>query len=131
MAKGRFPPLSHQPLRRVRIQRITIKTVVGEVAIEAAYGQDRRTQEWLSPIRELWGLGPHAAMSPALEEKVCYTAAMTFSYEHAAAVAAKWGSPVDDAAIHRHVQVKGMEALALEDERVERALSVEQRAEVV
>ncbi|MCX7011371.1 MAG: UPF0236 family protein [Candidatus Sumerlaeota bacterium] len=110
---------------------MTLTTVVGEVAISAAYGQDRRTRQWLSPIRELWGLWPHQAMSPALEEKVCYTAAMTFSYEHAAAVAAKWGSPVDDAAIHRHVQVKGMDALALENERVLRALSLEHRAEVV
>jgi len=105
--------------------------VVGKVTIKAAYGQDRATGRWLSPIREVWGLGPHQTMSPTLEERICYTATMTYSYEHAAQVAAKWSSPVDDAVIHQHVRAKGTEALQLEEERVERALSVESRAEVV
>lgn len=105
--------------------------MVGPVQINAPYGQDRETGRWLSPIRELWGLGPHQTLSPVLEEKLCYTATMTYSYEHAAQVAAKWGSPVDDAVIHQHVQRTGAVALELEAQRVERALAVESRAEVV
>jgi len=83
------------------------------------------------PIRELWGLGPHETMSPVLEEKVSYTATRTLSYEGAADVAAKWGSPVDDSTIHSHVQKRGARARELEGERTERALAVETRAEVV
>ena len=79
-------------------------------------------------------MGAHETMSPALKEKVCYTATMTAilanGCKKAAALAAKWGSPVDDSVIHRHVQAAGDRALALEAARVERALSVETRAEV-
>ena len=85
----------------------------------------------MTPIRELWGLGPHETMSPVLEERVCYTATRTLSYEGAADVAAKWGSPVDDSGIHGHVQKAGGRATELEQERVERALDVETRGEVV
>ena len=110
---------------------MTITTTVGKVVIRVAYGKDPQTGQWLSPVRELWGLGPHATMSPVLEERVCYTATMTNSYEKAAAVAAKWGTAVDDAVIHDHVQEAGERAKGLAEERVERALSVETRAEVV
>jgi hypothetical protein len=85
----------------------------------------------MSPVRELWGLGPHETMSPVLEERVCYTATRTLSYEGAADVAAKWGSPVDDSGIHGHVQKSGGRAMELEQERVEWALDVETRGEVV
>jgi hypothetical protein len=85
----------------------------------------------MMPIRELWGLGRHETMSPVLEEKVCYTATRTLSYEGAADVAAKWGTPVDDSGIHGHAQKAGARAIELEQERVERALDVESRGEVV
>jgi len=101
------------------------------VTIESPCGRDPETGEWVSPIRELWGLGPHDTMSPVLEERVCYTATRTLSYEGAADVAAKWGSPVDDSGIHGHVQKAGTRAMELEQERVERALDVETRGDVV
>lgn len=110
---------------------MTITTTVGKVVIGAVYGQDPETGQWLSPVRVRWGLGPHETMSPVLEEKVCHTATMTNSYEKAAKVAAKWGSPVDDSVIHQHVQKAGERANALEEERVERALSVETRSDVI
>lgn len=110
---------------------MTITTTVGKVVVRGAYGRDAQTRRYLSPVRVLWGLGPHETMSPVLEEKVCYTATMTNSYEKAAAVAAKWGTPVDDSGIHRHVGARGERAHVLEQERVERALSVETRAEVI
>jgi len=110
---------------------VTIRTVSGKVTIEAPCGRDPETGQWMMPIRELWGLGPHETMSPVLEERVCYTATRTLSYEGAADVAAKWGSPVEDSGIHRHVQKAGARAMESEQERVERALDVESRGEVV
>jgi hypothetical protein len=104
---------------------------VGKVTVETVYGRDAQTGQWLSPIRELWGLGAHETMSPVLEEKVCYTATMTNSYEKAEQVAAKWGTAVDDCVVHAHVRKAGERAMALDEARVERALSVETRAEVV
>lgn len=104
---------------------------MGKVTVHTVYGRDPETGRWLSPIRQLWGLGPHETMTPVLEERVCYTATMTNSYEKASALAAKWGSPVDDWTIHRHVREAGDRAMALEEGRVERALSVETRGEVV
>ncbi len=70
-------------------------------------------------------------MSPVLAERVCYTATRTLSYEGAADVAAKWGSPVDDSGIHRHVQEAGGRAMELDKERVERTLNVGTRGDVV
>jgi hypothetical protein len=118
-------------LKEVKRRRLTLRTVSGKVAIEAACGRDRETGQWVIPIRELWGLGPHETMSPVLEERVCRTATRTFSYEAAADVAATWGSPVDDSGIHGHVQKRGARAIELEEERTERALDVETRGDVV
>ena len=110
---------------------MTIRTTVGEVVIKAPYGRDPQTGQWLFAIREEWGLRPHQLMSPVLEDKVCFTATVTLSYERTAAVAAKWGSPLDDATIDRHVQQTGERAEALTQERVARALSPQTRGEVV
>ena len=81
--------------------------------MRGACGRDPETGRWVIPIRELWGLGPHETMSPVLAEKVCYTATRTLSYEGAADVAAKWGSPVDDSGLHRHVHEAGGRAIEL------------------
>jgi hypothetical protein len=118
-------------LKEVKNRPVTVQTVVGKVTIQAAYGKDPETGEWLSPVRVLWGLGPHETMSPVLEERLCYTATQTLSYEKAARVATKWGTPADDSAIYAHVQKRGERAMELEKERVERALSPETRGQVV
>lgn len=118
-------------MKRVCERPITITTTVGKVRVRGACGRDPETGRWVIAIRELWGLGPHETMSPVLAERVCYTATRTLSYEGAADVAAKWGSPVDDCGIHRHVQQAGGRAIELERERVERALEVGTRDEVV
>mgnify|MGYP006268831307 CR=1 FL=1 len=112
-------------------REITITTRVGKVSVRGAYGQEPETGEWLMPIRVLWGMGPHETMSPVLEETLCYTATLTNSYEKAAALATKWGTPVDDSGVHDHVQKAGERAKGLAEERVERALAVETRADVV
>jgi hypothetical protein len=70
-------------------------------------------------------------MSPILEERLCFTAALSGSYEAAAQVAGKWGCPADDTTIHTHVQRAGQRAVQLTEARVERALEPATRAEVV
>lgn len=106
-------------------------TSAGAVEIETVYGQDAQSGEWLNPLRLLLGLDSRQEMSPVLEEKLCFTATLTGSYEQAAEVAGKWGVEVDKSTIHTHVQLAGDRASAKRQERVERALDPSTRAEVV
>lgn len=131
MNKARFPPLSDLPLRRKHRTKIQLTTCVGEVEVETVYGQDAQTGQWINPMRELWSLGSQQVMSPVLEERLCYTATMTGSYESAARVAQKWGTEADDSTIHAHVQLAGARAEAQCEQRVDRALSIKTRQDVV
>lgn len=131
MPKARFPPLSQRPLVRCRKARLGVRTSAGEVVVETVYGQDPETGAWVNPLRELWGLEGRQEMSPVLEERLCYTATLTGSYETTARVAAKWGVVVEDSTIHAHVQRAGARAETACQERVERALSPETRGEVI
>ena len=63
-------------------------------------------------MRQRWGLQPHQRTSPVLEDKVLFTATVTGTYEQAAAVAGKWGCPMDDATVHALVQRVGARAEA-------------------
>ena len=76
-------------------------------------------------------MAPRQEMSPVLEERLCFTATLTGSYEAAAQVAGKWGCPADDTTIHTHVQHAGRRAGQLTQARVERALDPATRGEVV
>lgn len=87
-----------------------LRTVVGAVALAVWQGKDPPTQRWGIPMREAWGLCAHQRMSPALEDKLVFTATLAGSYEGAAQVAGKWGSPVDDSVIHALVQRLGNRA---------------------
>jgi hypothetical protein len=132
MSKARFPPLSDRKIVNCRPCRITLRTRVGEVEVEAFYGQDPTTGRNLCPMRERWNLGPRQTMSPVLvEQRLCFTATMTGSYEAAAQVAGQWGVEADDATIHQHVQRVGGRAETARIERVERALSPQTRCEVI
>ncbi len=131
MNKAVFPPLSGLALHRRRRTKIRLTTSAGEVEVETFYGQDPQTGQWLNPMRELWDLGSQQVMSPVLEDRLCFTATMTGSYEATAQVARKWGVEADDSTIHAHVQSAGARAEALREERVERALSTETRQDVV
>lgn len=126
-----FPPLTHRRLIRQRRTKISLKTSAGAVEVETVYGQDPETGEWLNPMRVLWNVGPRQEMSPVLEERACFTATLTGSYEAAAEVAGMWGVELDDSTIHAHVQLAGERSAALRAARVERALSTETRADVV
>ncbi len=118
-------------MKRSRPTTIRITTNAGDVEIETFYGQDPVTNEWLNPMRELWALQSRQVMSPVLEDRLCYTATLTGSYEAAAKVAVKWGAQADDSTIHAHVRSAGARAETLREERVERALDPDTRAEVV
>ena len=86
---------------------MSLHTVVGLVKVVIWQGKDPTDRHWGCPIRERWGLRAHQQMSPALEERLAFTATLAGSYEAAAQVAGKWGSPVDDSVIHALVQRLG------------------------
>ena len=75
-------------------------------------GQDGKGGTWGCPMKEKWGLKAHQQMSPALEEKLAFTATLAGSYEDAAQLAGQWGCPVDDSVIHRVVQQLGRKSEA-------------------
>lgn len=89
-----------------------LRTVVGVVKLETSYGQDRRAGRWGNPIRERWGLSAYQELSPALEEKLAFSVTATQTYQAAAEVSTKWGSPVSDSAVHRLTQRLGAKAEA-------------------
>jgi len=95
-----------------RQQPLTLRTTVGEIKLQVWYGFDPAAQSWGCPMRQRWGLSPHQRTSPGLEDKVLFTATATGTYEQAAAVAGKWGSPMDDATVHELVQRVGARAEA-------------------
>jgi hypothetical protein len=72
-------------------------------------------------MRERWGLKGHQQMSPALEEKLAFTASLAGSYGMAGLLAGKWGCPVDDSVIHALVQRVGSKAEKQTQERVKLA----------
>lgn len=87
-----------------------VRTGVGVVKLRVSYGQDPRDRHWGCPMRERWGLLPHQELSPALEDKLAFTVTATQSYQGAAEVSGKWGSPVSDSTVHRLVQRLGAKA---------------------
>ena len=95
-----------------------LQSVVGRVRVEVWHGQDPKDKHWGCPIREKWDLRPHQQMSPALEEKLAFTATLSGSYEAAAQVASKWGSAVDDSVVQVLVQRVGSKAEAQSRERL-------------
>jgi len=87
-----------------------LRTVVGVVELRVWYGRNPATRRWGCPIRQHWGLSAHQQFRPGLQDRLAFTATATGSYERAAAVAAKWGCPADDATIHALVQRLGARA---------------------
>jgi len=87
-----------------------LRTVVGVVELRVWQGQDGPEGPWGIPIRQRWDLKAHLQMSPALEEKLVFTATLAGSYEDASQIAGKWGSAVDDSVIHQLVQRLGRKA---------------------
>jgi len=87
-------------LKRQRKTSFTLTTVSGTVSIEAIRGYSKVTGSWHCPVREQWGVAKWARLSPELEQRLAYNAAVTGSYEKAAEHAKRWGSAISDDAIH-------------------------------
>lgn len=85
---------------------------MGKITLSVTCGRDRESGKWRCPARERWGLGPHAKMTPELEDRVCLTATLTGSYAAAAQLTAKWGGVVDAETIRLHVRRVGQRAEA-------------------
>jgi hypothetical protein len=95
-----------------------LRTVVGIVELTVAYGLDPAIRRWGCPIRQHWGLSAHQQLSPALQDRLAFTVTATGSYEQAAAVAAKWNCPADDATLHALAQRLGARAEAQTQQRL-------------
>ena len=106
------------PLRQRRRRTLTLHSEFGEVSLTVDYGQDPQSRKWGCPVQRAWGLRPHQKLLPGLAEKLCFTVTATGSYEEAAAVASKWGVPVDDSTLHALVQRIGARAEAQTQQRL-------------
>ena len=106
-------PQTGEPLKEVRWRDLQLRTVVGPVNLRVRHGYSPALDQWVCPVRELWGLKAYQRLSPELESRLAYTASQTASYEAAAKMAATWGSPVSDGCIHQHVQSLGQAAAEL------------------
>ena len=104
-------PANGTPLQQRRWRDLQLHTVVGLIHLRVRRGYSAALGEWIGPARAAWGLAPYQRVSPELEARVCYTATAVGSYEGAAAMAQRWGSPVSDDLIHHHVQRRGAAAL--------------------
>src|SRR5271170_3433723 len=123
MGSAKLFPLQGQRLVRCQKRTLTLQSSVGRVQIETDYGQGAKGGAWICPQREAWGIGAHQKMTPALQDRLCFTVTLTGSYESAAAVAGKWGSAVDDSTLHALVERVGQRA---EEQRERRLATVPQ-----
>lgn len=89
-----------------------LRTAVGLVELRVLHGQDPGDRHWGCPVREHWGLSVHQQLSLALADRLAFTVTATASYEAAAAVAGKWGVPVDDSTLHALTRRLGAKAEA-------------------
>jgi hypothetical protein len=97
---------------------MSLRTAVGVLKVLVWHGKDPADKHWGSPIRERWDLKAHQQMSPALEERLAFTATLAGSYAAAAQVAGKWGCAIDDSVIHGLVQRVGSQAQAQAQQRL-------------
>lgn len=105
-------PSSGRPLRDTRWRDLQLHTVAGIIELRVRHGYSEALGQCICPARTAWGLEAYQRVSPELEARVCYTATAVGSYEGAAALAQRWGSPVSDDLIHSHVQSRGALAQA-------------------
>jgi hypothetical protein len=107
-------PQSGQGLKDVRWRDLQLTTVSGVVKVRVRHGYSPALGQWICPARQEWGLQAYQRLSPELESRLAYTASETTSYEAAAKMATRWGSPVSDGCIHQHMQSLGEAAAELE-----------------
>src|SRR6267142_1674097 len=119
LVTAKFFPHSQRRLWHRRRRTMRMRTGVGAVELKVVHGQDPGDGHWGCPIRERWGLSAHQQLSPALEDKLCFTLTATGTYGQAGEVAAKWGSPIDDATLHGLAQRVGGRAEGQTQARVQ------------
>ena len=107
-------PKTGQGLKETRWRDLQLTTVAGVVKLRVRHGYSVGLDQWVCPARAAWGLEACQRVSPELEARLCYTATEVGSYERAAKMAVRWGSPVSDDLVHQHVQQRGRAALELE-----------------
>ena len=129
--QGAVCPHTGELLQEARYETVTLETCAGTVRLRAHYGRHPKTRQWQHPIRLLWGLQPHQRLSPQLQDRVSYTAVETDSYERAAKMATKWGTPVAASTIHKHAQRMGREAALQTKEREEQLMTAATQAQAV
>jgi hypothetical protein len=76
-----------------------LRTAFGVVVLRVWRGKNPADERWGIPIRQRWALAPHQQLSPALEDKLCYFATVTGTYEMAAQLARKMGVPIEDSTV--------------------------------
>jgi hypothetical protein len=129
--QGAVCPHTGKLLQEARYETVTLETCAGTVRLRAHYGRHPQTRKWQYPIRLLWGLQPRQRLSPQLQDRVSYTAAETDSYERAAKMATKWGTPIAASTIHKHAQRMGREAALQTKEREEQLMAAATQAQAV
>lgn len=107
-------PQTGEGLQDVRWRALQLRTVSGVVRLRVRHGFSPALGQWVCPARLAWGLKPYQRLSPELESRLAYTASATTSYEAAAQMATRWGTPVSDGCIHQHVQSLGTVAERIE-----------------
>jgi hypothetical protein len=98
---------SGRPLRETRYRPLELLTVSGTVQLKVLHGYDVEAQQWICPVRQAWKLESYQRVSPELQARLCETATEVTSYEAAARVATRWGTPSSDDLVHAHVQKVG------------------------
>jgi len=129
--QGAVCPHTGKLLQEARYETVTLVTCAGTVRLRAHYGRHPQTRKWQYPIRLLWDLQPRQRLSPQLQDRVSYTAAETDSYERAAKMATKWGTPIAASTIHKHAQRMGREAALQTKEREEQLMAAATQAQAV
>ena len=98
-----IPPVCEKSglvLKRQRKITFTLATVSVTVSIKAIRGYSRATGGWQCPAREQMRLAKWARLTPELEQRLAYNAAVTGSFQKAAEHAQRWGTEISDDAIH-------------------------------
>ena len=129
--QGAICPHTGQPLQEARYEPLTLDTCAGTITLRVHYGRHPTTGQWQHPVRLLWGLKPRQRLSPQLQDRVSYTAAETDSYERAAKMAAKWGTPLVASTIHKHAQLMGQEAALQAKAREEQLMNPTTQAQAI
>jgi hypothetical protein len=106
-------PESGKPLTDTRWRDLQLHTVAGVIHLRVRHGYSDALRHWVCPARLAWGLEAHQRVSPELQARVCFTATEVGSYERAAVMADRWGTPVSDDLIHQHAQNRGEAARSL------------------